>query len=223
MQTIEDMAQELNNSFKDEVILAKQLDQKKQEYLIAREELASLIRTHRNKREQILNCKIPVSLSTYVEEVARLWETDVSNIDAQLLFYRIKGKLTKKQIVDTLSKRMYFLGWVRFVVKQKDNPSKQWFTLRQELNEEFFNAIQKDGKPFVEHLYPKVNCDNDGSIVSTLECDDYKHIVFNCEFKDIYTIISHPEFETNDIALLNTCIRDEKKIGVAGFSQEESE
>ncbi len=150
-----------------------------------------------------------VNLQTYVEELAKLWETDVKNLEVNLIFNTFSEKMTFKQLlsecIDSVNPTMTLL------VIYKNGASTRGAQIKYPITKEVLKEIQKDGKPFFKHLRPEI-IEVDANLDrydSTLICDDYKNLHFAYTFGYLSKIMNNPDYKTIDnIALLNASIRD---------------
>ena len=221
MQTIEEKVAELNARKQGLQEATTFLAERKREYEAAIEKPAAFAEREEREIRALLASKVPVSLQTYVEELAKLWNTNVRNLDATLIVETFNGQLSMEEMVKELVAESLLSSRpknsISFLVDYKDGPVMHTACISRPITKGLFKEEQKDGKPFVSHLRPEVVKIRERCYESSLVCDDYTPLVFNFAFGDMTNIMYDPNYKTEDnIALLNAAIRDNQ-----AYKQEE--
>ena len=213
MQSIEEKVAELK-ARKQGLQEAKDfIEEKKKEYEAAIEKPAAFAEREEREIRALLASKVPVSLQTYIEELAKLWNTKVRNLDPTLIITTFSDNMTLEQMVkELLSEFLYSSSKcdVSFLVTYKDGPVMHCACIKRPFTKELLQSTQKDGKSFISHLRADVvRIDSEDRYESTIVCDDFTPLVFNFTFGDMIKIMYDPNHKTEDnIALLNAAIRD---------------
>lgn len=211
MQTIKEMVAELNARKQGLQEARDFIEEKKKEYEKAIEKPAAFAEREEREIRALLGSKVPVSLQTYVEELAKLWNTKVRNLDPTLIITTFSDNMTLEQMVkELLSEFLYSSSKcdVSFLVTYKDGPVMHTACITRPITKGLLQEVQEDGKSFISHLRPEVIKDG-ARYESSLVCDDYTPLVFNFTFGHMINIVYDPNYKTQrNIALLNAAIRD---------------
>ena len=212
MQTIEGRIRELK-ARKQGLQKAKDfIEEKKKEYEAAIEKPAAFAEREEREIRALLASKVPVSLQTYVEELAKLWNTKVRNLDTTLVIATFSGVIPMEEMLKELTEESCYSSKynINFLVTYHDGPVMHCACINRPITKALLKAEQKDGKSLVSHLRREViRIDGEDRSETSIVCDDYSPLVFDFTFGDITNIMYDPNYKTQDnIALLNAAIRD---------------
>lgn len=211
MQSIEKKIAELN-ARKQELQKAKDfIEEKKKEYEEAIRKPAAFAEREERKIRDLLASKVSVSLQSYVEELAKLWNLDINKLKANLIFETFNGKMTKEELLNMYYTEFSFSGKTHnalFLVNYKDGEITRSAYIDYPITINFFSSKQRNNLPLIDCLKAIVKFE-DGSFESTFVCDDYKNIQFAYPFSKMVNIMNDGHYSsTANIALLNAAIRD---------------
>ena len=212
MQSIQEKVAELN-ARKQGLQEAKDfIEEKKKEYEAAIEKPAAFAEREEREIRALLASKVPVSLQTYAEELAKIWNTNIRNINAVVIVDSFNGDKSMEQLLKDLTSESLYPPehTISFLVEYKDGPVMHTACISRPFTKGLLKAEQRDGEPFVSHLRRGVvRIDSEGRDEISIVCDDYTPLMFNFTFRDMTNIMYDPNYKTEaNIALLNAAIRD---------------
>ena len=212
MQTIEERIRELN-ARKQGIQKAKDfIEEKKKEYEAAIEKPAAFAEREEREIRALLGSRVPVSLQTYLEELAKLWNTNVRNLDTTFVIATFSGVIPMEDMLKGLTEESRYSSKhnIFFLVTYHDGPVMHTACISRPITKGLLKEEQKDGKSFVSHLRREViRIDSEDRYQTSIVCDDYSPLVFDFTFGDMTNIMYDPNYKTEDnIALLNAAIRD---------------
>ena len=213
MQSFEELTIELKARQEQLKKTKNFIAKKKEEFEKAIEKPTQFVEREEREIKALLNSKLPISLQTYVEELAKIWDTDVKNLNAQLIFDTFDEKMTKQELIREMLETHIYSGKpkysVAFLVDYKDGPITHHACIKRPITERLLSSIQKDGKSFVSHLQPEIDKIDEDNYESTLKCDDYRYLAFDFSFGEIARVMTDSDCQvTASIAVLNAAKRN---------------
>lgn len=215
MQTIEDKVKELNTRKQAVQEASDFIKERKKEYEKDIRIPTAFIEREEREIRVLLDSKVSVSLKTYVEELAKLWNTKVRNLEATLIVDTFNGELSMEQMLKELLSKSWISSYPRysfsFLVDYKDGSVTHSACISQPITGEFLQAKQKDGKTFISHLRAEIIKLDEDHYESSIVCDDFSPLMFDFNFCYMLNIMEN-DTEQEKVALLNAAIRDDQQF-----------
>ena len=186
----------------------KYIDDETSEYKLRIKKYEDLIESEKLKLRSIQNTQLPISLETFVEEIAKKWEVNVDDLVVNIEFPKTSagGKYKKYEFVKLQDYQCFINGGVD--IKITITTKNKSIAIKRKLK---LSEIQRDGQELRDFL--DVETKKYGSFYFTnFICPDYKNLVLQYELRELLNDYYAPKNKISEMILETYQIECENKV-----------